>query len=137
MIPILAVSAGLSFCPWPWGLLLTHELVLALIGSILVDCSLYSFRKIPFTCAYLPGKSQVHLMFWFGLIPLMVMIHKCARAELDAIQTAAGCCMVVLTLAVVAFALRKAGDLLANRGDWEIEFEDPPPGALIGLNLNR
>ena len=92
---------------------------------MLVDCLLYRFRKIPFTCAYLPGKSQVHLVFWFGVIPLVVMIHKCGRAELDAIQSAAGCSMVIAAFAAMAFAIRRLGDSFANRRELNSKIRRP------------
>ena len=46
--PLVACAASF-FWIWPWRPTFEHLMFLALIGAILVDCSLYGFRKIPFT----------------------------------------------------------------------------------------
>jgi len=52
-----------------------------MLGSILADISLTGFRKIPFTCSYLPGKSKVHMVFWFGVIPVVIALDNAAELE--------------------------------------------------------
>ena len=68
LFPVWAASAALLFWFWPWATVAGHLLILGLLGSLLADLSLRGFRKIPFTCSYLPGKSKVHMLFWFGVI---------------------------------------------------------------------
>jgi hypothetical protein len=63
VFPVVAGSAAVLLWLWPWTPVAQHLLVLALIGGLLSDVSLKGFRKIPFTCSYLPGKSQVHMLF--------------------------------------------------------------------------
>jgi hypothetical protein len=81
VVPILATSAALLLWFWPGTQAAEHLLVLVLLGSVLVDKSLHGFRKIPFTCSYLPGKSNTHLVFWFGILPLIIAIHKATGME--------------------------------------------------------
>jgi hypothetical protein len=101
-----------------------------LVGSLLVDCSLYSYRKIPFTCA------SVHLLFWFGVIPSWS--DPQVRASRVGRNTECGG-LPYGNRRFSGYGIRatEMGHSLANRRDWKIEFEDPPPGALIGLHLNR
>jgi hypothetical protein len=61
--PVWTGSAVLFLSVWAWLPATGHLLVLALLGTILGHVCLYSFRKIPFTCSYLPGKSKIHMTF--------------------------------------------------------------------------
>ena len=59
--------------------------MLAFTGSVLVELSLGGTQKIPFTCAYLPGRTRVHVtLYVIGvlLVPLTVMA---AQYERDAL----------------------------------------------------
>jgi hypothetical protein len=58
--------------------------VLALIGWIFTELSLIDFYKVPFTCSYLPGKSNFQFVFW-GFAVLFVLAVPCAEVELRAL----------------------------------------------------
>ena len=79
-MPVTAISTVLLWWFWPWTAAVGHAFVLGLTGCILVDLSLRDFRKIPFTCSYLPGKSKAHMVFWFAIIPAIFAIHKAGRS---------------------------------------------------------
>lgn len=132
VFPVLAVSAPSLFV-WPWTLAAGHLLLLALLGSILADASLKGFRKIPFTCSYLPGKTKTHLVFWFGILPLVVLIETAAEWELRAMAKPPLYWCVALALGAVAIVARR----LANTGIGEIYFEDFAADDMIGLGLSQ
>jgi hypothetical protein len=130
-VPVLVTTAAVM-CPWPVRFTLEHVLLLGLAGSILADASLRGFHKIPFTCGYLPGKSKVHMVFWFGVIPLIILIHKAAELEQSALANPANYCLIAGGLAVTAVAARIA----ANAGvESALQFEESPAGDLVGLGL--
>jgi hypothetical protein len=86
VLPVSAVTAVLLARFWPWAATAEHVLLFALLGSLLADASLRGFRKIPFTCSYLPGKTKAHMVFWFGILPLIAAIHHAAGMELHAMS---------------------------------------------------
>lgn len=137
VLPIWLISAALLLAFWPLQLAVSHLLVLALLGSILVDVSLNGFRKIPFTCSYLPGKTKVHLVFWFGIIPLVIVIHKAAQVEFQAMQSPLSFWAMASILAGAALAVRIMTNRSASRNEPSIEFEQAPSDELVGLGLNR
>jgi hypothetical protein len=137
VFPVVAVSAALLLWYWPWMPAVEHLLVLGLLGSALVDLSLRGFRKIPFTCTYLPGKSKVHLIFWFGIIPVVIFIHQGATVEQDAMASPLRFGAVAATLAAVAFSARWVSKASAKEGGPEIQFEESASDELILLGLNR
>jgi hypothetical protein len=134
--PVLTISAALFLWFWPWIHAAQHLLVLGLLGSILADLSLKGFRKIPFTCSYLPGKSKVHMVFWFGVIPLIFAMHRLADLEQRAMATPLGFGTIAAILVAAAFAARRIADSAADRGDLEAQFEESPSDALVELRLN-
>ena len=137
VFPIVAVSALLLLWFWPWKSAAGHLLLLALLGSVLSDASLYGFRKIPFTCSYLPGKSKAHLVFWFGVIPVMIAIHKAAVFEQSAMAAPLNYWTTAAIVAAVAIAARYITNAGAKQHELESQFEESRSDELIGLGLNR
>jgi hypothetical protein len=135
VLPVLAAWAVLLLF-WPWVRVVEHLLLLGLLGSLLVDISLNGFRKIPFTCSYLPGKSKAHLVFWFGIIPLVVAIDTAVELEQRAMASPLSYLCVAVTLVAAAFAARRVTDRSANRNGPEIQFEESPSDGLVVLGLN-
>jgi hypothetical protein len=86
-------TAGVAYVGWLFHLVSTLPArlwriwrILALLGWILAELCLIGFYKVPFTCSYLPGKSNIQLVFWaffFVCLPLAVWI---ANVELDALH---------------------------------------------------
>jgi hypothetical protein len=136
VFPAAAGCAGLFLWYWPWRIALAHVLVLALFGSILADLTLNGFRKIPFTCSYLPGKSQLHLMFWLGIVALVVLVDRCAALEERALNDPAAFAVLVLALAAGAVAARQYAIVSAHDCGTEIQFEESPE-ELVLLGLSR
>ena len=137
VIPVLAATAVLLIWHWPLVALAEHLLILALLGILLTELSLRGFRKIPFTCSWLPGKSKVHLVFWFGIIPLVMAIHKAAQLEQHAMANPLSYWTAVGILGAAALAARLFTDTESNRSEPEIQFEEVASDELIGLGLNR
>jgi hypothetical protein len=55
--------------------------VMLLLGTFLVKLCLYAFPKISFTCWYLPGRAQVHIYFWVGLLFCIKLLSQAAAFE--------------------------------------------------------
>ncbi len=137
VFPVLAASAALLLWFWPWTTVAEHLLVLGLLGSLLADISLRGFRKIPFTCSYLPGKSKVHLVFWGALFPVVLAIYKVAQLELRAMASPLRYLAMAGSLAAAVLAARIVTDSTANRSEPGIQFEESASDELIGLRLDR
>ena len=65
-------------CAWPWQAAAAHLLVLGLFGAVVAEVCLYGAQKIPFTCSYLPGKSNLHITFWLSIGYVTAVITKAA-----------------------------------------------------------
>jgi hypothetical protein len=55
VIPIWVAIAAVMLCYSPSWRAGVHLIALCFVGAILADVAILSFRKLPFTCSYLPG----------------------------------------------------------------------------------
>jgi len=130
-------TAALLLWFWPWTPAVEHLLVLGILGSILADISLKGFRKIPFTCSYLPGKSKVHMVFWFGVIPVVIALDNAVELEQRALASPARYWAMAAILAAAALAARWFANRSAKGSGPEIQFEESASDELLALKLNR
>jgi hypothetical protein len=134
--PVWILSAGLLFSIWPWQLAADHLVVLGLLGSTVAYVCLASFRKIPFTCSYLPGKSYLHMAFLTAM-GLMLFIIRGVVFESEALRNGTSYTIMVVVLAVAMLAARWWAVSRANEEDAVVQFEELPTPALQLLGLNR
>jgi hypothetical protein len=106
------------------------------MGMVLADLSLHGFRKVPFACSYLPGKSHVHMVFLaaFGLGWLVRLGVDYERQALQEPRTIAA---LLALLAVVAAGVRWGTATLARSELMDLQYEEVPPPAVMGLGLHR
>ncbi len=133
--PVWLITAVLCLRLWPLQQALGHLALLGLIGLLLTEACLLNFRKIPFTCSYLPGKSQIHLIF-LGSLWLMYFAGLSVKFELEMLQQARSIATLVMPFAAAAIALRIAAMLLKPDED-ELQFEESIAPAVMELGLHR
>jgi CubicO group peptidase (beta-lactamase class C family) len=134
--PVWLLTAIVCLGLWPGWQNAGHIAVLGFLGMILADLCLLRFRKIPFTCSWLPGKSYFHMVF-LGAIGVLVVGRNAAMLEWDALQET-GSTTVMLALLVAAWiCVRRTAVALAKREEQELRFEDEEPPLVMGLGLYR
>jgi hypothetical protein len=85
-VPWWIVAAALSLSFRPVHQVAAHLAILAVIGSVLADLSLIGFSKVPFTCSYLPGKSNIQYVFWCFAMAVIPIVALAADYELHALN---------------------------------------------------
>jgi hypothetical protein len=136
MVPMWVALAALLFCLWPWREAAQHTVILGLVGVIVAELCLVSFRKIPFTCSYLPGKSHWHMaVLIFGL--LVFLMSKGAEGERVAMQTLTGWIIMAGALLCVAILARYRTNSRTRREGPDLQFEDGPEPTILPLGLYR
>jgi len=133
-IPLWMGSAALCFSLWPWRQAVGHIAALGLFGLILADLCTYGFRKIPFTCSYLPGKSQVHMVI-LGALGLLYFTLFAVRYERDVLATRGGEATLLALLLAVAVVVRWRSVASAKGETAWVRFEDAPPDEILVLGL--
>jgi hypothetical protein len=131
--PVLIVTTllALNFRPWQHGF--QHLVILALLGCLLVEFSLYKFDKVPFTCSFLPGKTNIQVIFWgFAFIAGIFGVAS-AVYEQGALHNASQyttMCGVLLAGVVSLAALNR----IRAKGA-VLYFEEVPPEVIVRLGL--
>jgi len=70
----IVIAVGILACTFrPVHQVVGHLFIVLLIGCVLAELSLVGFYKIPFTCSYLPGKSNIQFVFW-GFLVLFIPV---------------------------------------------------------------
>ena len=135
-VPVWLLSAGVCFWLWPWRQAGAHLIVLALLGMILVDLALWDFRKVPFACSYLPGKSQVNMAVIAAVI-LVMLVAQSVLWEQRALLSTGPMIVMLAVVAIVAAGVRRAMVVLARSDQTALQFEDTDPAALVKLGLSH
>ncbi|HEY2040518.1 MAG TPA: hypothetical protein VGG95_12680, partial [Edaphobacter sp.] len=129
---LLVLAAGLFFYSRQQTLL--HLAAMFLFGWFLVEVCLFGFQKIPFTCSYLPGKGNLHFVFWFTLALIVWVLKEAAVAEQRLLAHRSHALLLLLSLAAATQAM-----YLVNRSRQrslpELIFDEKEPPTLISLKL--
>jgi CubicO group peptidase (beta-lactamase class C family) len=136
LAPMWLALAVLFFRLWPFRIAARHLLILAFIGIIAAEFSLAGFPKIPFACAYQPGKSRFHMIGGtFGAF--LFLMYKGARWERSALASPLLYAVTVVALALAAILLRRRTKAQAHSEGASLQFDDPPEPAILSLGLHR
>jgi hypothetical protein len=134
--PVWLVTAVTCLALWPGRQTAAHLLVLGLLGMIVADVCLLRFQKIPFTCAYLPGKSRFHMALLVAL-GLLLTGQETALLERHALRETGSMALMLALMAVVWVAIRLTTMKLARREEQELRFEEEVIPVVMELGLHR
>ena len=134
VVPLCALAAAVYLWLGPWLAVAEHLLVLALLGVILCEACLQNFRKVPFTCSYLPGKSRLHMAV-MGVWPLLAFSAMGVAWESGALNDRARYFEMIAVLAAVALLARWRAQRLARSGEADVRFEEDMPPIVRTLGL--
>lgn len=135
--PPWIISAAVLFAVWPWRAAAGHFAVLGLLGLTLVEISLFGKQKIPFTCSYLPGKSNFHLMFWLCISLVVALIDGGAQLELRALQDSRSYAVLLAILGMAALLARWLTAWQVRSEDTDLRFEEMMEPVIFALEIHK
>lgn len=104
-----------------------------LAGVFLVELFIHTWRRIPFTCSYIPGKRNVALVFLIALVSYVLFTTIGAGlAELARFHPSRLLLVTGLLMMAVAFIRRHR---LRSWGQAPLMFDDDPPEFVQPLQL--
>jgi hypothetical protein len=133
--PVMVVMIACMLVIYPWRNAIEHFSVMLCLGLLLVELCLYTFLKIPFTCSYLPGKAQIHFVFWAGILLLLRLLIAAARFEERLLNRPLSCLVMILVVASAAFGIRYLSEARAAATE-ELLFEETYAAEIIALKLS-
>ncbi|MGC2656583.1 MAG: hypothetical protein WA324_01305 [Bryobacteraceae bacterium] len=135
-IPLCLGFAAVFLSVWPWRPAVEHLAVLALTSMTLTELSLYGFQKIPFTCSYLPGKSNFHMRFLlFALLGLNAILWA-SDFERGALSNPTRYGEIIAVLCFAAVVARWRTQVRARSEETRLLFEEEWAPVIVSLALN-
>jgi hypothetical protein len=132
VVPVCVACVIVYSIIWPFPAVLQHMLVLTLFGVLLVECSMNRFHKIPFTCSYLPGKSNLRVRLGAYAIAFLFLADLGVRIEYWAIASRSRyAVMVAVLFAAAVLASRRR----VRSQDIRIQFEELTAPDVLTLEL--
>jgi hypothetical protein len=136
-VPVLLLCGVGYLSIWPNRPALAHLFVLFLVAVLLVQLLLRKFRKIPFACSYLPGKSNLRLKFGIAGLLFMLAVEAGGHIEYWSMQKPARYfTLTALLIAAAVWANRRTVAFAGTRYNC-IQFEDAPSAEIFALDLRR
>jgi len=137
MGPVWIGAAVLFLAIWPAHDAIQHLAMLAVVGSILVYRSLRHFRKIPFACSYLPGKSNLKIKVGTYGIAILFLSDQGMHLEAWTMERPLRYAVLFGLLLAFAWWSRRSALELASAETSRLQFEETPPGDIHALDLHR
>jgi CubicO group peptidase (beta-lactamase class C family) len=137
VVPVCLGAAALLFSVWPWQTAAKHLVVLVLLGTAIAELCLRGTQKLPFTCSYLPGKSNFNVTIVVSILVILPIMAKAAQLERDSFDNAVGYAVVVGLLAALAICARWSATRLAASPEGELRFEESAEPEVFALDLHR
>lgn len=125
------------FWLWPWWGSAEHLALLALLGTVLVEVSVYGFHKIPFTCSYLPGKANVYVVFVICVPMAVPLLIKIVGVEQNALRSAGAYSVLAVGMIFAAVAAKFGTAALARAEGAALRFDETERPPIEGLDLHK
>ena len=136
VLPAWLLSAALLLSFWSWKPATAHLGFLLCLGTVLAEFSADGVQRLPFTCSYLPGRSNLHLTFWLWIVLLFVGVMGIAVNEVKLLTHSLATAAVMCCLATCALAVVLRNNWLADPRRAELRFEEERPDRLLSLDLS-
>jgi hypothetical protein len=135
--PVWIASGALYLALWPGRPAAEHLLLLAAGGVFLIEWSMYRFRKIPFACSYLPGRSGLRMRMGAYAIGFLFIADVGMRLEAWTLEKTARFAALAGLLLIGALWSRRRTAEFARAAGLGVQFEELPPAETLVLNLGR
>jgi hypothetical protein len=136
VVPVCLLAALFSLGYRPWLTVAGHLLLLTIFGVLAIEVSLIGFTKLPFTCSFLPGKTNMQFIFWgyvIGAALMVVFVTSCEQPALASITSFVG---MALTGIAAAIGLRLWNGTRERKAELYFEEKPEPPLITLGLIVN-
>jgi hypothetical protein len=132
--PGVVVLSTALFSALPRVQVMAHLVAMALLGTLIVELCLLTFRKIPFACSYLPGKANLHFVFWAALFGSIYWLRQAASWEGRVLDDPLGTVEVLIALAAMVVVMHLVVSGQARRAR-ELVFEEEDLEGMVVLRM--
>ena len=134
LAPVVVVSAIAYGAVWSAPRAIGHVAFVAACGLLLIELALTRFAKVPFTCAYAPGRANLKLMFGVYWALLLGLSEIITSFEHEALKTPSNYAKFMIATALVwLWAYRRTRGARASIA--ALTFEEQPEPAVLRLGI--
>ncbi len=132
------IAAGIGYLSiWPGRTAFEQIVILTLIGVVIVERSLYQFRKVPFTCSWMPGSTHGKMKVGIWVCVFLVLGTGAAAVEVWSLEKPSRLVVVLAILGAAALRARQRTAEFAAEPENRLQFEDTPPADIYALDLRQ
>ena len=137
VLPLWLICGTAYFLAWPSISAAQHMAILTIVAFLTVHRSLVNFRKIPFACSYLPGKSNLHVKVGVYALGFVAISSFAVQIEYEAMRSTIGFPVYGAIWATAAvWAWRRWKEFAEAPYNWS-QFEDTPDADVESLDLHN
>ena len=136
VLPMWIAIAGLTLWMRGGWLVATHLVALGLLGTVLSDISLFTLRKLPFACSWMPGRANLVAIFFGGVIVGLPLAMSAGKYEIELLRMPWGWAWLLAGSCVVT-SLSRWRLAMAGRMRETLVFEEEDAPVLVSLGLGR
>jgi hypothetical protein len=136
ILPICLLSLPMYLTLWGWRIGCTHILLCVITSTAALELLMAGFRKIPFTCPFLPGKNNLKVKFGVYVVLFLFTAFALIRLELWLASSPQRSIVgVILGGIVLLYSVRRRKQREAE--DMGITCEESPIWHMQTLELSR
>jgi hypothetical protein len=102
VMPIALITLPMYGALWGLGVALAHTVFWLLLAALLAEVLLHGFRKVPFTCSYVPGTRNLMRLWPVYLVAMTTYGYSTARLEMwllaDTLRLFVACAGIAVVL---------------------------------------
>jgi len=137
-LPVWIAVAICYLAMWTGRAAVEYVVILVVVGIVLVERSLYQFRKIPFACSWLPtGNTVAKMKTGIWCVLFLVLANIIASSELWTVGKPARLILVLGVIGALAIRARFRTNEFAADPDNRVQFEHVPPAEIFALDLRQ
>jgi hypothetical protein len=120
LLPVLPMVLSIQLVEWSWRTVLFHGLFQLAAGALLVELMFWRFDRVPFTCSYFAGKTNLSLLAGLYLYGFTTYSFNLADLERAAeVNWAFAMALLLGAGAVLGVSWRRSGRAESVRFDGE------------------
>jgi len=104
LVPVLLLALPLEVITGGWRYVAAHFVFQLLAGALLIELMFWSFGKVPFTCSYFPGSTNLAILVFFYVYGFTGFGFNMADLEL-ALEGRAGPLLLCFAAAIILLKL--------------------------------
>ncbi|HZU26510.1 MAG TPA: hypothetical protein VFA04_13375 [Bryobacteraceae bacterium] len=132
--PVVAISFAACCAAGTWERALRHCAFLTVFGVFVAEMAVTGFAKVPFTCAWMPGRSNLKLMFGIYAGLIMFLSEAVSALETLALGSQRGY-FVLMGVSIAAWAVAARRDRRIRTALGGLHFEEQPVPVIHALEL--